>query len=411
MTQEQFDELVSKVNSKTADSLKTSFYALKSDELADLFSKSKANTENLSKLKENLEEISLEFKQWNEKREEMATKSLYKQVGSFLEEKKDDLEQIVKSKSGVVELRLKAPENITTGSAAFVNTEVPAISGVQMAAPSNVNLRQDAILGLVSVTNTNQPAYAYSETFPKEGDYTFVAEGEAKPQIDFSIRTKFAEPKKIAAWIRLTDESVQDIPRLQSIATDYLLKKHNRKKASFIINGDAAAGIDGLADVARTFVAGDMALSVQNPNAIDVINAAVTDIMVTQNYQDEMPYMANTVLMHPTDFFLNFVSAKTTEGTPLYPTASLYNEVVIGGVRIVPSLDIAIGKIFVADLSKYNVTNYIPYTVKIGFVNDDFIKNQFVILGESRFHAFVKELDKAAFIYDDIATILTAISA
>jgi hypothetical protein len=51
-----------------------------------------------------------------------------------------------------------------------------------------------------------------------------------------------------------------------------------------------------------------------------------------------------------------------------------------------------------------------PYTVKIGWVNDDFIKNQFVILAESRFHAFVKKLDEQAFIYDDIATIKDAIT-
>ena len=61
-------------------------------------------------------------------------------------------------------------------------------------------------------------------------------------------------------------------------------------------------------------------------------------------------------------------------------------------------------------MSKYNTTNYMPYTVKIGWVNDDFIKNQFVILAESRFHAFVKKLDEQAFIYDDIATIKTAIT-
>jgi hypothetical protein len=50
------------------------------------------------------------------------------------------------------------------------------------------------------------------------------------------------------------------------------------------------------------------------------------------------------------------------------------------------------------------------YTVKIGWINDDFIKNQFCIVGESRFHAFVKKLDEQAFIYDTIATIKTAIT-
>ncbi len=123
-----------------------------------------------------------------------------------------------------------------------------------------------------------------------------------------------------------------------------------------------------------------------------------------------MPYMANLVLVNPVDFYINLVSAKDLNGLPLYPNASLFNQVVIGGVTIMPEESIAVGKIFVADMSKYNTTNYMPYTVKIGWVNDDFIKNQFVILAESRFHAFVKKLDQQAFIYDDFATIKTAIT-
>ena len=83
---------------------------------------------------------------------------------------------------------------------------------------------------------------------------------------------------------------------------------------------------------------------------------------------------------------------------------------VIGGLVIKPEETIPAGKIFVGDLDKYNITNYLPYTVKIGWINDDFIKNMFVILGESRFHAFVKKLDQQAFIYDDFATIKTAIT-
>ena len=104
------------------------------------------------------------------------------------------------------------------------------------------------------------------------------------------------------------------------------------------------------------------------------------------------------------------VSAKDANGLPLYPSASLFNQVTIGGVTIIPEENIPAGKIFVADMSKYNTTNYLSYTVKIGWINDDFIKNQFVILGESRFHAFVKKLDEQAFIYDDIATIKIGIT-
>jgi hypothetical protein len=152
-----------------------------------------------------------------------------------------------------------------------------------------------------------------------------------------------------------------------------------------------------------------MAGAIENPNMMDVINAVATDIYTTHNYEDEMEYMPSLVALNPVDFFVQFTAAKDGNGLPLYPTASLFNTVNIGGMTIIPTRDIPAGKIFAADMSKYNTTNYVGYTVKIGWINDDFIKNQFVILGESRFHAFVKKLDEQAFVYDDIATIKEAI--
>jgi uncharacterized protein YukE len=332
-------------------------------------------------------------------------------VKNWISEKHEDIKNVLKAKHGVVELEIsKEVANVTTGSATPQGT-VPTYAHQQFAPAQNANIREGSILNLVTTLQTSLAAYPYTETVPKDGDYTFVAESIAKPQIDLKIETRYATPVKAAAWMRLTDESVTDIVGLQSIATDFLFKKHNRAKAKGILNGDGISpNPKGATRYGRVFVAGDMAGQVANPNIMDVINAAVTDIYTTHNFEDEMNYMANIAMMNPIDFFLNFVSAKTTEGLPLYPTAGLFNMVVIGGVMIVPDEDIASGKIFVADLTKYNVTNYVPYSVQIGWINDDFIKNQFVILGESRFHAFVKRLDEQAFIYDDIATIKEALA-
>jgi hypothetical protein len=331
------------------------------------------------------------------------------QICSWIEENKDEITKMHKSGQGFIELTLKAVGPLETISASNPDG-IPELVGVQMAPPTNVNLSNTIVDSLVSTITTSLAAYPYTETVPKDGNYEFVLEKGIKPQIDFKIETRYAEPKKVAAYEVLTSESVQDIPGLQSIAMDYLRKKHNLKKQNGILFGTGVgAEPTGATVYGRLFVAGAMANLVPNANIMDVINACVTDVYTTPNYQDETPYMPNLAMMNPLDFFVEFVAAKDLNGLPLFPQAGIFNRVTIGGVTIIPFIDIPADKILVCDMSKYNVTNYIGYTVKIGWINDQLITNQFTMVGESRFHAFVKKLDEAAFIYDDISTIKAAI--
>lgn len=331
------------------------------------------------------------------------------ELKKFLSENEDTIKGLHAAGRGFVELEIKAVGDITTANG--INTGTPNIVGTQLAPISNVNLREIPVLSLTTNINTNQAAYAYTEAVPGEGDALAVAEGTAKPQIDFDWETNYAKPYKVAAWERLTDEAAQDVEGLESVARDYLFKRHNLRKAKLILFGTGVAPQPkGATLYGRVFSAGPLALAVQNPNFMDVVNAGITDVATTHNYVDEVAYMPNIVMINPVDFFIQISSAKDTQGHPLYPQASLFNRLVIGNVTIIADESIPVGKIFIADMSKYYTTNYKSYTVKIGWINDDFIKNQFIILGESRFHAFIKKLDEQAFIYDDIATIKTAIT-
>ena len=369
-------------------------------------------TENADlNLKATLDDLTEKVAQLKENTQTISQETIKTQINKFIVDKAEEIKNILSKGSGLVELTVKAVGDMTTGSATNPDG-IPELVGTQVAPATNVNLRGTFVDGLVSNVDTSLAAYPYTETLPKEGDYSFLAEGAIKPQMDFKIETRYATPVKTAAWIKLTDESVQDIRGLQSIANDLLRKKHDLKRQSGILFGDGIApNPKGATEYGRVFTAGAMALAVTNPNIMDVINAAVTDIYNTHNYQDEESYMPSLAVLNPVDFYVQFVSAKNGDGNPLYPTASLFNRVNIGGLTIIPERSIPAGKLFVADMSKYNTTNYVGYTVKIGWVNDDFIKNQFVMLGESRFHAFVKKLDEQAFIYDDIATIKSAITA
>lgn len=338
--------------------------------------------------------------------------SLKSHIDKFVQENYDKILTLKKQGHGNVNLdfTFKVVDEMTTGSATNPDG-IPELVGVQVAPAGNVNLTGTIVDSLITTFSTSQAAYAYTETLPKDGDFTFLLEQGTKQMIDFKIETRYAEPVKVAAYVKLTDESVKDIAGLQSIAYDFLKKKHDLKRQNGLLFGDGISpNPKGATEYGRAFVAGDMAGAFAEPNIMHAINACVTDIATTHNYEDEMEYMANIAMLNPVDFFIQFVGAVTTDGLPLFPSAAIFNRVTIGGITIMPFRDIPAGKLFVADLSKYNATRYVPYSVTIGWVNDDFIKNQFVVLGESRFHAFVKKLDEQAFIYNDIATILTAIT-
>jgi hypothetical protein len=221
-------------------------------------------------------------------------------------------------------------------------------------------------------------------------------------------------PHKAAAYEILTEEAVTDYARMMSVAREYLTKQHDLHKANAVYFGDGTGeNPTGATVYGRTFVSTSMVdvFPLGGSNFMDVVNACITDVYRTQAFTDEAHYMPNIVLINPIDFFINLVGAKDGNGLPLYPQAGLFNEVRIGGVRIRPWIKVPAGKIFVADMTKYNIVNYVPFSIRVGWINDQFITNKFTLVGESRYYAYVKNLDQAAFIYDDIATVQAAITA
>lgn len=357
--------------------------------------------------------------------QEKQIKSMEDKFTSWLTENRDKIKELAAKGNGYIEFNpfedsIKAAKEAEERKAVG---DVSTASGTDQGTPPHVlhaqlgsfNLRNDNdLLSLCTVTNTSSAALTYTEMLPKEGSYAFVAEGGTKPQIDFKWETRFEQPRKAAAYEILTEEAMTDFARMDSVAREYLRKQHDLFKVNGVYFGDGlSSNPTGATTYARTFVAGGMADKLANgtANIMDVINACVTDIYVTANFTNEAHYTANIAMISPVDYFLNFVAAKDADGLPLYPSASLFSQVKIGGMTIRPWVKIPAGKIFVADMSKYNVVNYVPFSIRIGWINDQFITNKFTMLGESRFYAYVKNLDQAAFIYDDIATVVAAIEA
>lgn len=373
-----------------------------------------ATKEELKKLHNEIEKSGNALEEFINEQKAKVGKNIETQLKEFLSEKKEEIKNIYKDGKGTVEFipdMEKAVGDISTGSG--TNGSTPSANWFNNLGAFNLRNDND-LLSLATISSSGSPNYSYTEMLPKEGDYTFVAEGAEKPQLDFNWVNRFASPKKAAGYEILTEEASTDIVRLNAVARDYLRKRHDLHKVNAVYFADGAGeNPTGATEYARTFVAGDMGNKLPNgkANFMDVVNAIITDIYTTQAFADQAPYMANVVMINPVDFFLNLVSAKDENGLPLYPQAGLFNSVTIGGVTIKPWHKIPAGKVFVADMKAYNVINYIPFSIRIGWINDQFITNKFTMLGESRYFAFVKNLDQAAFVYDDIQTVKDAIEA
>ena len=338
-------------------------------------------------------------------------KGLVGQFGDFLSANKTKLEEIVANKSGEIVFVPKLVDDITTASGTDIDTPPLDVSTDL----GSFNLRNDNnLLSLCTVSRTSSPSFSYTEMIPKDGNYEFVLEGGTKPQIDFEWENRYVSPKKAAAYEILTEESVTDYTRMMSVAREYLVKQHDLFKVDNVFFAAGTGSLPTGATVyGRTFVSTSMvdAFPAGTSNFMDVVNAIITDVYRTQAFTDEAHYQPNIVLINPVDFFLQLVGAKDGNGLPLYPQAGLFNEVRIGGVRIKPWIKIPAGYIFVADMSKYHIVNYVPFSIRVGWINDQLITNKFTMVGESRYFQYVKNLDQAAFVYDVIATVKAAITA
>ena len=297
---------------------------------------------------------------------------------------------------------MKAVGIVTTANGTLP-TALPINYVAQTAGVPNVRLRRPNLLDYVNTYNTNQKSLPYIEAVPGEGEFAVVAEGGVKPQLDIDWVTRWAEPQKFAGWIKVTEEAIEDIPRLRDLIVNYLREKHDLFKESVVYTYIAANS--------TTFVTpSPLADSVLMPTIMDVVNAMQLQIINTPNYTDEPDFFGDVVLMNVADFYKYFGAAKDAFGRPLfengYQGGRTFN---YNGYTFVATTRISAGSIELMDSTKIDVTTYSPYRVEIGWVNDDFIKNQFVILGESRGHIVIKNHDKRAFVKGVIATIIADI--
>lgn len=341
-------------------------------------------------------------------RNEAITKSILREgLGSELRKTYDRKSGVVKIFDSHPDEILKAVGNITTANATTDSGGIALLDMINAEFYREINLQVPVIEQFASVTRTSKPVLNVAEFVAGEGDAAVVAQGAAKPQLDLDIQNSQYSPIKVAGYQVFTEEAWDDIPRLQTAARDYLMRKVMLKRQDQILTivQTAASAFDDASwtgDNLATSGAGDA-------NLYDYIVAAASMIYGKTNYADEGLAYPNAVFLNPKDI-ANLRLKKTADGQYLYPMTSLQGTPAVDGIRVVATPQITAGYMLMGDFTKLNIVNYKDYRVELGWINDQFITNHFTMVGESRFYAYIEDLQARAFVYDTLANIRTAIT-
>lgn len=320
------------------------------------------------------------------------------------------LKSIASAGAGMYELT-KAVADITTGS---VTTDTGGNALLDMLNADEINslrLRDQFIENYCTVSRTSKAVYTYVDYIPKEGDVDFVGEGVSKPQLDLQAVVRTITPNKAAGHSILTEEAIDDVPRMQSEASGNVFKRYILRRQNGILFGDGTgANPTGITVSAPAFSAATWTgLKKATPNTYDAIVAAKNQIELAANYSDDVDYYPNVAFINPGDY--NAMLVYQSDANYIFNNQNGQNVINVDGVSVIAKKEIPSGKILIGDFTKLEVINYIDYNVKIGYINAQLIENKMTMVGEGRFYVLVRELDKKAFLYDDIATIITGITA
>ena len=256
--------------------------------------------------------------------------------------------------------------------------------------------RQNLLIrDLIPSTPTTATSFTYFRELLHTRGAAMVAEGAAKPQSSVTFESKTDTVKKVAVWMPVTDEAIDDIPQMYSYLVE--LERYDLKLAgeAQILKGDGLGNNqNGIMTQATTF---DPALTKASDTAIDTVRRAIYQV------RKQSKRAADAVVMSDLDW-MNIELQKDADNRYLFAnlqglvTPVLWGRPVVASDSMDEGDEDTGGEFLVGSFSQgARIYDRMTFTVKVGWINDDFVKNQRVLLVEERFglavrrtYAFVK---------------------
>ncbi|WP_171963154.1 phage major capsid protein [Bordetella trematum] len=246
-----------------------------------------------------------------------------------------------------------------------------------------------------SVQVTGQSYTYYKELLHTRGAGP-VAEGGTKPQSNVTFEAKTDVIKKLAVWIPVSDEALDDVPQLYGYLQQLLRYDLKLEEEEQILKGDGTGNnLPGIMTQATTFTA---SLSKAGDTSIDTVRRAIYQV------RKQAKLAADATVMTELDW-MDIELQKDSQNRYLFANLQGFVTPILWGRPVITSDSMdegdgtdTGGEFLVGNFQRgATIYDRMSFLFKVGMINDDFIKNQRALLVEERLglavrrnYAFVK---------------------
>jgi HK97 family phage major capsid protein len=208
-----------------------------------------------------------------------------------------------KAARGVSGATVSAPEFMPSAAKANTDTQARPASAAPWATEFDTSIvtayrRPLVVADLLGSGTLSGNSITYLIEGALEGDFTTVAEGGAKPQIHFADPTTVTETlKKLAAFVKFTDEMIEDFDFIVSNINNRALYQLSLVEENQLLSGDGT-GQNLLGLLNRSGIQTETAASVTvagDDNA-DAVFRAMTKIQTATGFSPD------GIVIHPLDY-------------------------------------------------------------------------------------------------------------
>jgi hypothetical protein len=312
----------------------------------------------------------------------------------------DDIAKMRKDGSGFIRIDFKdikniktvtsTPNSITPMAAPPGSPYAPGISTEPLSVYDIIR-NPLFVSNYVDTASTDLSRMAWINETSLVGLPALVLEGAPKPSSYRTFQVMYSQAKKVADYIQITEEFDKDLNYLANLVKS-LLQMDVARAYDLQIQADLIAAATQLN---FTTPLGPNNLTIA-PYKAAILDATYWDALFAMGTAVRLAnFVPNVSLLNPITY------GKMVMTKDLYGRYNTPPQEMVDQINPKQGNNVFADYALVGDLKQFKVFIYEDFSLKIGWINDDLIHNQYTIVSEVRFHDFISTARQNAIMYAD----------